>query len=318
MKKFDKNQISLSILFFPLFIVLLVSSSQGATYYYKNKNGVHVYTNIPPVEKGYKRIILYEQTCRKSSKSSGSFRPFTYSKEYDQDILKTARWYGVDPYLVKAIIKVESNFDPKAVSPKGAMGVMQLMPETAKDHGVIEPFDPSENIRGGVRYLKKLMDMFSGNLQLALAGYNAGENAVIKYGYAVPPYAETLDYVEKVLTHYNYLKNKPIGERDKKVVEIKEKVMQAGPINLTAVDSSGRFTIQIASFSEVEQAEEMKEALKSKGYPAFIQRVDLPGKGTWYRVRVGTFSTKEEAKQYGDTIKSIVPSIKSVFVAHLL
>lgn len=188
------------------------------------KNGVTVYTNIPPPDESFKRVILPWSTPKSSSIGKSSSKPrresFKYSKKYDDHIKKAAIQYAIDPYLVKALVKVESNFNSEAVSPKGAIGVMQLMPGTAKDNGVSKPFDPAENIRGGVKYLKRLMSLFKGNLELALAGYNAGENAVIKYGYKIPPYSETVNYVEKVLTHYDYLKNNPSVETGEKVVKI--------------------------------------------------------------------------------------------------
>ena len=114
-----------------------------------------------------------------------------------------AKRHGVDPLLVRAIIRVESNFDPKAVSPKGAVGLMQLMPETAMRYGVENRFDATQNIDGGVRYMRDLMAMFNGNLSLALAAYNAGEGAVLKYGRRIPPYPETQQYVVGVRSYYN-------------------------------------------------------------------------------------------------------------------
>src|ERR1051326_8579128 len=114
-----------------------------------------------------------------------------------------AKRHGVDPLLVRAIIRVESNFDPKAVSPKGAVGLMQLMPETAMRYGVENRFDATQNIDGGGRYMRDLMAMFNGNLSLALAAYNAGEGAVIKYGRRIPPYPETQQYVVGVRSYYN-------------------------------------------------------------------------------------------------------------------
>jgi len=114
-----------------------------------------------------------------------------------------ARRHGVDPLLVRAVIRVESNFDARAVSPKGAAGLMQLMPETAMRYGVDNRFDPAQNVDGGVRYLRDLMAMFDGNLSLALAAYNAGEGAVIKYGRRIPPYPETQQYVVGVRSFYN-------------------------------------------------------------------------------------------------------------------
>ncbi len=126
--------------------------------------------------------------------------------QYDRYIQKAAAKYGIDPDLVRAIIKVESNFNPKAVSPRNAMGIMQLMPEVAKDYGVIDLFDPVENIEGGVRFLRDLIEFFNGNLLHVLSAYNAGKRPVISSGFRVPNYSETMDYVRKVLVHYSFLK----------------------------------------------------------------------------------------------------------------
>ena len=126
--------------------------------------------------------------------------------KYEDEIQISSEKYGVDPDLVKAVIKVESNFNPNAISSKNAMGIMQLVPETAKDYKVDDPFDPEDNIDGGVRVLRDLMDYFNNNLKLALAAYNAGKGAVIRYGFKIPPYIETINYVERVLGHYNLLK----------------------------------------------------------------------------------------------------------------
>lgn len=117
-------------------------------------------------------------------------------------LLQTICWeHGVDPKLVDAMVRVESAYDPNAVSRRGAMGLMQLMPATAKRLGVDDPFDPEKNIRGGVREFSRLLDQYSGNLQFALAAYNAGEGAVSRYR-GVPPYAETRNYVSRILTIY--------------------------------------------------------------------------------------------------------------------
>ncbi len=112
-----------------------------------------------------------------------------------------ARKHGMDPELVKAVARVESNYNPTAISPKGALGVMQLLPATAKRFGVADAYDPAQNIEGGIRYLKFLRDRFPGNLSLVLAAYNAGENAVRKHG-GIPPYRETRDYVQKIRQLY--------------------------------------------------------------------------------------------------------------------
>jgi len=115
--------------------------------------------------------------------------------------------YGVDPYLIFCLMSQESRFTASATSPKGAQGLMQLMPGTAARYGVTNPYDMSQSIMGGTRYLKDLLKMFNGRIDLALAGYNAGEGAVMKYGYTVPPYQETRNYVR--LISARYAKKKP-------------------------------------------------------------------------------------------------------------
>lgn len=121
--------------------------------------------------------------------------------DYDEAIDRYARQYGVDPVLVRAVIQVESDFNPLCVSKKGARGLMQLMPETAKRFGVTRVHDPEENIKGGVRYLSFLRGLYRDDLQRILAAYNAGEGAVKRYG-GVPPYRETMTYVKRALTVY--------------------------------------------------------------------------------------------------------------------
>lgn len=122
--------------------------------------------------------------------------------KYDPFIERYATKYGVDATLVRAVIQVESDFNPLCVSNKGARGLMQLMPETAKRFGVTKIHDPEQNIHGGVRYLSYLTRLFNDDLPRALAAYNAGENAVLKYG-GIPPYDETSEYVRRALTVYN-------------------------------------------------------------------------------------------------------------------
>ena len=129
------------------------------------------------------------------------------SSNYDKHIQSICDLHGLDYRLVKALIKTESHFDHMAISPKGAMGLMQLMPGTAKDMGVRNPFNPKENIEGGVRYLKYLLKRFNNDVTLALAAYNAGPETVKRYR-GVPPYRETREYLRKVMECYSGYKKK--------------------------------------------------------------------------------------------------------------
>lgn len=156
--------------------------------------------------------------------------------DLDAFIEEVARRYDLDPLLVRAVIEVESGYNPWAVSPKGATGLMQLMPETARRLGVRNSFDPWENIEGGVRYLKYLLTLFNGDKRLALAAYNAGEGAVVRYG-DIPPYPETTEYVYRV--------GKKLGEA-RRAAERRggDGDGEAHPRVIEYVDSEGRWHIQ--------------------------------------------------------------------------
>ena len=126
-----------------------------------------------------------------------SFAPLTPALPFEGLIKEAAELHGVDPSLIRAVMQTESKFDPNTVSPNGAKGLMQLMPAIAKELGVVDPFDPRENIMGGAKYLKQLLDAHRGNVSLTLASYNAGPGNVKRFG-GVPPFKETRDYVRKV------------------------------------------------------------------------------------------------------------------------
>jgi soluble lytic murein transglycosylase-like protein len=133
---------------------------------------------------------------------------------YKTIIKKAADRYEIDPALVKAVIMAESNYNPRAISKVGARGLMQLMPATAEALGVEDCFNPEHNIHGGVRYLRQLLDRFDGNIELALAAYNAGSRKVRKYN-GIPPFRATQIYIEKVFVYYELYKKEMAGEREK-------------------------------------------------------------------------------------------------------
>jgi len=129
----------------------------------------------------------------------------TGSPIVDSYIVDSSRRYGIDPLLIYSQMHQESTFKPSATSYKGASGLMQLMPGTARRFGVAKIYDPKQNIEGGVKYMRWLLDTFNGDVTLALAGYNAGEGAVMKYGWQIPPYRETQEYVRRISARYNMI-----------------------------------------------------------------------------------------------------------------
>jgi|SRR4051794_19865601 soluble lytic murein transglycosylase-like protein len=141
-------------------------------------------------------------------------------RQYDELISEHSRSNGVRADLVRAVIQVESAFNPMAKSPKGALGLMQLMPATIRDFGVRNPFDPVENIRAGVAYLRELLNRYQNNEELALAAYNAGPGAVDKYGETVPPYRETRNYVAQI----NHMAARPIEMRGNAIYKVAETI----------------------------------------------------------------------------------------------
>jgi soluble lytic murein transglycosylase-like protein len=197
-------------IFAALIVSLLPPVALADIYQYTDANGVLHFTNVTG-GKNHKRVspgprqkiqpeacpVPQETTPSKNTISSANM-PSAYL-----DIIQTAcNRHGVDPALVHALVKVESDFNPYALSRKGAMGLMQLMPQTALDMNVQNSFSPNENVDGGVKYLRYLIDRYEGNLSLALAAYNSGETAVKKWG-TIPPFKETQNYVQRVLKLYN-------------------------------------------------------------------------------------------------------------------
>jgi soluble lytic murein transglycosylase-like protein len=153
-----------------------------------------------------KNTIIALTTSDTASKKKPEAEPFTNrvgeDSMYDQMISGAGAKYGVDPELIRAVINQESRFKVNARSHKNAQGLMQLIPDTAKRFGIKDPYDPQQNIDGGTRYLGWLLNRFDGDVKLALAGYNAGENAVKRFGNQVPPYKETIQYVSKITAAY--------------------------------------------------------------------------------------------------------------------
>jgi soluble lytic murein transglycosylase-like protein len=179
----------------------LLSTAHADIYKFVDEGGVIHLTNVPTNTNAKYELVYKEKRIIFNIKPKDVLK-------YDQMITRAAEKYNVDAALIKAVIKTESNFNHRAVSPKGAQGLMQLMPRTASALRVEDSFHPENNIEGGTRYLRYLLNIFEGNLSLALAAYNAGENAVIRYKNSIPPYRETQTYVQRVLAHLNdYRKN---------------------------------------------------------------------------------------------------------------
>lgn len=184
------------IAFFTMFNFLYLSSSYADIYTYMDDKGVMHFTNVPTNS----NFRLYMKEGRSNSFLRGSVSRF------DSIIKRASRRYGVDAALIKAVITAESNFNARAVSAKGAKGLMQIMPFNFRNLGISDPFSPSQNIMGGTRYLRKMIKLNRGRLKLALASYNAGPHAVKRFK-GIPPYKETRNYVVKVMKLYKHYKN---------------------------------------------------------------------------------------------------------------
>ena len=214
-----------TILFLALFIVSSTAvSAQTAGYQVDNfdfANAVKVQAPVEPVKKSLpatKKLTklqnytytpppgaLLELTSKSLNPTLGSFT--TGDAVVDGFIVDSGKRNSVDPLLIYSIMHQESGFQRRAMSHKGARGLMQLMPGTAARFGVTNIWDAKQNIEGGARYMRFLLDLFSGDVKLALAGYNAGEGAVLKYGYQVPPYSETREYVRRIGRRYSLIRD---------------------------------------------------------------------------------------------------------------
>jgi hypothetical protein len=184
--------------------------STETTYFYKylSADGGYFYTNKPT--NSYK--LISKTKVKRPKNSPPLLHAFTRTNffnganksRFSQLIEQTALRHQVDAKLVHAVIQTESAYNSTAISPAGAVGLMQLMPATARRFGVMDRNNPDQNVEGGIRYLKHLITLFNSNLDLAIAAYNAGENAVLKYNNSIPPYLETQNYVKQVLALYHH------------------------------------------------------------------------------------------------------------------
>jgi soluble lytic murein transglycosylase-like protein len=191
-----------------LAVTLLVASAAAANpkiYTYVDADGQRHYTDVP--DNNRYRLLIMSPRDRTASGDRYDAMLLARAGQYDSIIEKAALSAAVEPNLLRAVIVVESGFNLRAVSKRGAVGLMQLMPATATRFGVSNPYDPRQNVQAGARYLKFLIDRFGQDVRLALAAYNAGEEAVDRNGGQIPPFSETMAYVPRVLKIYQMLRD---------------------------------------------------------------------------------------------------------------
>lgn len=180
---------------FAFVILSVVTTLYADIYVYADSEGVLHFTNVPTSSTSYNYKVYIKETPKKPLDSDTT-------DLYDHVISEASKKHGVSFSLLKALIKTESDFDPRAVSKAGAMGLMQIMPENIRRLEIKDPFDPKDNVMGGARYLKQLINRFNGKLHLALAAYNAGPGVVEKYQ-RIPPFQETENFVKQVMEYYS-------------------------------------------------------------------------------------------------------------------
>lgn len=209
----------------PLLLVFLLlvwpapAEASGTVYEYVDSKGIRNFTNLTPPSGVKARVVFkYCPACDPASKVD--WRQIKLNRDaYNADIRRIAQAHSVDEALVRAVIHAESAFNPNALSSAGAQGLMQLMPATGRQYGVTDAWDPIQNIEGGVRYLRFLLDFFDGDTQLATAGYNAGENAVLRFS-GIPPYAETQVYVQRVGVLYERYQAELLAEAESRSARV--------------------------------------------------------------------------------------------------
>ncbi|MCL2760206.1 MAG: lytic transglycosylase domain-containing protein [Desulfuromonadales bacterium] len=200
MKKIYFASISLTIL--AIFFITSNVKADSYIYRFEDEEGTVHFTDTPCDKRFKKFMRIPEKVIQKDRKMRTTFKlgKIGDPAQFGSIITACSKEYGVDESLIKAVINAESGYNPNAVSNKGATGLMQLMPKTAQGLNVNDAFNPEQNIRGGVRYLRFLLNTFNGDVSLAVAAYNAGLNKVVKYG-GIPPYNETQNYVSRVLNY---------------------------------------------------------------------------------------------------------------------
>lgn len=192
--------------FLPALLMAASVAAHPRIYTYVDADGLRHYTDVPDNNRYRLVVVKHDRTM-----SGDRYDSLLLARagQYDAIIERAAITASVEPNLLRAVIVVESGFNPRAVSKRGAVGLMQLMPATATRFGVSNPYDPRENVHAGARYLKFLIDRFGQDVRLALAAYNAGEEAVDRNGGQIPPFTETMAYVPRVLKIYRMLREQP-------------------------------------------------------------------------------------------------------------